>query len=98
MSQKIYILMTCDEWKSRDSMRIYAACTSMPTLRRLISDGIRNKVFSYGNLVSFSKQARKFRDEWKTRSAAPYSADNILQLCNEVKYAYVEECVSGVVC
>ena len=98
MKSKIYILMTCDEWKSKDSMRVYAACTSLPTLRRLISDGIRNEIFSYGDCASFSKQAKNFRMEWQARSTSTYGVDAVLRLCGDVKYAFVEVCDNGVVC
>lgn len=98
MRQKIYILMTCDQWKSKDSMRVYAACTSLPTLRRLISDGIQGEVFSYGEAGSFRRQAKAFRADWQAIGSQSNRLDDILRLCGDVKYAYVEVCENGVVC
>lgn len=98
MRQKIYILMTCDQWKSKDSMRVYAACTSLPTLRRLISDGIQREVFSYGEAGSFRRQAKAFRTDWQAIGQQSNRLDDILRLCGNVKYAYVEVCENGVTC
>lgn len=101
MARRIYVLMTCDEWKSKSSMRFYAACTSPTKLRTLISRGIEKDFFSYNDESrSFKEQAKNFRSDWaKTvNDAYPnYPMDELLGLCGRVKYVHITVAEDGVV-
>ena len=47
---KIYILYTCDEWKSRDSMRVSEATTDKDTLCAIIANNIFEGEMEYEGL------------------------------------------------
>ena len=48
--EKIYILYTCDEWKSRDSMRVLEATTDKDTLCTIIANNIFEGEMEYEGL------------------------------------------------
>jgi len=47
---KIYILYTCDEWKSRDSMRVSEATTDKDTMYAIIANNIFKGEMEYEGL------------------------------------------------
>lgn len=50
MSKKqIYTVFACDEWKSKDSMRLLMATTSVRKLKSFIVRKISQGEFDYGN-------------------------------------------------
>lgn len=96
MARRIYVIMTCNEWKEFSSMRIYAACSSLTKLRALLANGIEKNFFFYGaENVSFKKQAKKFRMDCREAAKTTFSEDNLLALFKEVKYAHVFDVTDG---
>lgn len=100
MTRQLYIVQTCNVWKETSSARIYDACTTLPRLRQIIANGIRNEFFCYEkgaeDGVSFKKQERMFRDDWKATDA-DHDRDAALDIISRVGYAIailVEECGS----
>lgn len=96
MAKKIYVIMTCNEWKEFSSMRIYAACSSLTKLRALLARGIEKNFFSYGTeSISFKKQAKKFRTDCREAAKTTFPEDSLLALFKEVKYAHVFDIPDG---
>lgn len=74
--KRIYILSTCDDWKSRSSMaRYYVGSSDNAGTRRLlaaIAKGIREHLFRWGTngeAVPVSEQVESFRDDVKFAGA-----------------------------
>lgn len=92
MTRQLYIVQTCNVWKETSSARIYDACTSLPRLRRIIAYGIRDELFSYDKGIqediSFKKQERMFRDDWKATDA-DHNTIAALDLISKVDYVMV---------
>lgn len=72
----IYILSTCDDWKSRSSMtRYYIGSSDKAGTRRLlaaIAKGIREHLFRWGTngeTVPVSEQVENFQDDVKFAGA-----------------------------
>lgn len=72
----IYILSTCDDWKSRGSMiRYYVGSSDKAGTRRLlaaITKGIREHLFRWGTngeTVPVSEQVENFQDDVKFAGA-----------------------------
>lgn len=100
MTRQIYIVQTCNIRKESSSARIYDACTTLPRLRQIIANGIRNEFFCYDKedkgTVSFKTQERMFRDDWRAADA-DHDRDAALDIISRVGYAIailVEECGS----
>lgn len=75
--KRIYILSTCDDWKSRSSMaRYYVGSSDKAGTRRLlaaIAKGIREHLFRWatdGERVPVSEQIENFQDDVKFSGAA----------------------------
>lgn len=74
MSKQIYTVFACDEWKSRDSLRLLMATTSVRKLKNLIIRKIADEVFTYDKGEGFpfpnrsSCSRRTSRTVYGTRS------------------------------
>lgn len=65
MSKQIFLVFACDEWKSRDSMRLEMATTSVQRLKSFISEKIKDGVYGYGNSdANLGLQAAWFRADF----------------------------------
>lgn len=74
--KRIYILSTCDDWKSRSSMtRYYVGSSDKAGTRRLlaaIANGIREHLFRWatdGEAVPVSEQVENFQNDTKFAGA-----------------------------
>lgn len=97
MAKQIYIIITCDEWKSHTSMRLYAATTSLYKLERIIRDGIKKELFWFRN-SDFSAQAREFHQLWIAINKSNENLETkFLTLCKQVKYVVVQRMQDGII-
>ena len=89
MSKQIYTVFACDEWKSRDSMRLLMATTSVRKLKNLIIRKIADEVFTYdkGEELSISQQVKMFKDDFM----------NCLrnEIIDRLHYGYMDYCYDG---
>jgi hypothetical protein len=53
----VYVVFSCDKWKSRDSMRLIGITTGLPKLRSSVKELIRNKVVT-------TEETFKIGDKW----------------------------------
>lgn len=91
MGREVYCIFSCDEWKSKESMRFLSVCSSLSKLRQVLFSGIKTAVFEYddGKRGSFSQQSKRFRNDWRTEMTQTVFPDVTV---DAVKYAYVEIC------
>ena len=62
----IYILFSCDEWKSRESMRLEWAGTNKRKLKAFINKKINSADMVYGSEdISVSKQKKLFSEDFE---------------------------------
>lgn len=67
MSQQIYYLHSCNEWKEYSSMRLLFIGTSQKKLKMKISKEIEEGNMEYDdNSLSPKEQAKRFRKDWET--------------------------------
>lgn len=61
--KNIYLLFSCDQWKSKDSMRLVVATTLPDRLTKVISDQIRNDTmeFDRGDELSMTGMLREIK-------------------------------------
>lgn len=74
---KIFLLSTCDAWKSSDSMRPYFLVNSQKSgfkrLLNVICEGIQNGVFAYeSDDLKKSEQIARFENDAKQGATAFY--------------------------
>ena len=63
--KQIFLVYDCDEWKSKDSMRLAMATTSSRGLRSFIASKIERGDFDYGDPDEpRKKQTSEFRREF----------------------------------
>ena len=65
----IYIVCSCDIWKTTDSMRIITATTSVTKLKQLIAQLIEDDTFGYDVVQNpYGKDAASyFREDYNNR-------------------------------
>lgn len=66
MSKQIFTVFACDQWKSRDSMRLLMATTSVRKLKSFIVRKIADETFTYdkGEELSISQQIKLFKADF----------------------------------
>ena len=63
----IWLAFACDEWKSRDSMRLCIASSSPDRVARLVARKISDGSFAYGDESRPGPaQAGEFRDDYES--------------------------------
>lgn len=87
---KIFLLSTCDEWKSSASMRPYFLVNSQKTgfklLLNVIREGIQKGVFAYeSDELEKSEQLACFEDDAKQGAASLY-----YDLQTKLEYGYIQ--------
>lgn len=86
--RQIFLVFSCDEWKSRDSMRLDMATMNVRHLRHFISEKIKKGDYEYGDSeLSARKQAEQFRKDFETETAS--YIDSLL------RYATYEYVIDG---
>lgn len=75
--KRVYILNTCDEWKSCSSFRLYGIwASSVAGIRRLVNalvNGIKSGYFAYdSNSMTVGEQIESLREDAKTDSNTFY--------------------------
>jgi len=66
---RIYYVMSCDEWKTCDSMRLKLLTTDEEKLRKYIRKQIKEENFFYnGNTVN--EMLKNFDEDWQTSNMA----------------------------
>jgi hypothetical protein len=73
-SDKIYILYACDEWKSRDSMRLVGATTDRESLYAMIASEIYNRHMDFDGETGKPGVVR-FRDAYRNGCIDPGMLD-----------------------
>lgn len=71
--KQIFLLYSCDAWKSNDSMKLLTATTSTTRLRRFIESKIMSGDMRYadsGETYCGKKAVQQFRTDWKTITRA----------------------------
>lgn len=87
---KIFLLSTCDAWKSSDSMRPYFLVNSQKTgIKRLLSvirEGIQKGVFAYeSNELEKSEQLARLENDARSGVAALY-----YDLTTKLEYGFLQ--------
>jgi len=87
MAKEIYLLFSCDAWKTNDSLRLIVATTSIRKLKNILKQNITNKNMEYDTPRSISAACREL-------SAMDFKND--LYLINTLlEYGYIECVVDG---
>ncbi len=89
MSKQIYTVFACDEWKSRDSMRLLMATTSVRKLKSFIVRKIADETFTYdkGNELSIPQQVKLFKLDFENGLRSDING------C--LNYGFLEYCYDG---
>lgn len=89
MSKQIYTVFSCDEWKSRDSMRLLMATTSVRKLKSFIVRKIADETFAYdkGEELSIPQQVKLFK--------ADFENDLRNNINNRLHYGFLDYCCDG---
>ena len=75
MAKQIYYVQSCDEWESRDSMRLELITTSAKKLKDFISKKIKAGDFEYNDPEqSADNQAGMFRRDFEAETRDVISA------------------------
>ena len=83
MAKQIFFVMSCDSWKSIDSMRLQFIGTSQKKLKMFVSKEIERGYMDYG-IGSREEQARSFRHDWE------YASGDCIN--NRLDYGYINYC------
>ena len=89
MAKQIFYVMSCDEWKSTDSMRLQFIGTSQKKLKMFVSKEIETGNMDYREDKDLTpkQQAKEFRSDWET---SPRRDIN----CN-LTYGYIDYCYNN---
>ena len=89
MSKQIFTVFACDQWKSRDSMRLLMATTSVRKLKSFIVRKIADETFTYdkGNELSIPQQVKLFKLDFENGLR-----DDIN---NNLYYGFLDYCYDG---
>lgn len=88
MSRQIFVVFSCDEWKSTNSMRLLMATTSGCKLKSYIAKRIKDDTFGYGDEeLSKKKQVEKFKFD--------FSASTIGTINSRLHNGYYDYCYDG---
>lgn len=69
MGKQIYYVMSCDDWKSNDSMRLRLVTTDEEKLRKYLRKQIEDQEFIY-NGDTVEEQLANFDEDWETSNIA----------------------------
>ena len=86
----IYLLNTCDEWKSSSSMSCIMATTSLEKLRKGIIQKIKDEDIEYKrgyDDITVKEQLAMFKSDWERDKTFA---------CDNLDYGYVETMENGV--
>ena len=86
----IYLLSTCDEWKSSSSMSCIMATTSLDKLRKGIIQKIKDEDIEYKrgyDDITVKEQLAMFKSDWERDKTFA---------CDNLDYGYVETMENGV--
>ena len=70
-SQKqIFILFSCDEWKSKDDMRVICATTSANKIKNAIITKLKHDEIAYNEDedLNVNNQINMFKKDWKDKT------------------------------
>lgn len=87
----IYILFTCDAWKSKNSMRVRMVSTDLEKIRASILKGIEEDDFDYTGTPDENyrrNMAREFRHDCKT-------GKTLTEINSALRFGFVEEFEDG---
>ena len=64
--KNIYLLFSCNEWKSRDSMRLVCATTELEKLKQAIVESIKvdSMVYTHGEMSDAACDPSEFEQDW----------------------------------
>ena len=65
--RQIYLVYSCDDWKSTDSMRLEMATTSVRRLKSFIAKKIKAGDYYYGSEEE-SRQVERFKRDFDTET------------------------------
>ena len=78
MGKPIWILYSCDEWKSYDGMRVVCASTSSEKIKKAIIAEINDEHMDYCDAEwSRSEMVKEFKSDWGSK-IRDYINNNIL--------------------
>jgi len=88
VNKPIYIVFSCDAWKSRDSMRLVAATTSHTKLKKIVSNCVETEMFEYGegDAKTSASQLRKDFD----------NGHSVYGINDSLKYGFIDVVDDGV--
>lgn len=68
MAKQIFLLYSCDEWKSKDTMILVCASTATTKIRKAIIAQLNSNDMEYSNgeKLTEQKQIAMFKKDWKT--------------------------------
>lgn len=89
MSKKqIYTVFACNEWKSKDSMRLLMATTSVRKLKSFIVRKISQGEFDYGNSdYTISRMVKLFKQDFQNGLREDIN--------NCLTYGFLDYCYDG---
>lgn len=87
--KQIYLVYSCDTWKSTDSMQLIMATTSKRKLKSYIAKAIKSDDFEYSwtDNESKTKQAAEFEHDFE--HSLRYDINT------KLKYGYIDYCYDG---
>lgn len=92
--KQIFLLYSCDEWKSTDSLRLVCATTSPTKMKMAIASMIEAGEMEYfmeeDTTDNLKKAAKRFREDWKYLTRR--------DLNNYLKYGFYDYAYDGELC
>lgn len=76
--KQIFLVYSCDEWKSTDSQRVIFVSTSQRKVKAFIRKCIENGTMTYdtGDTPSPKQAGKRFAEDWKNKTR--YDINSIL--------------------
>ena len=87
--KQIYLVYSCDEWKSTDSMKLMMATTSQRKLKSYIVKAIKDGDFVYSWTDNESKAEQISGFKYSFKYSTRYDINN------KLKYGYIDYCYDG---
>ena len=84
--KSIYIVNSCDQWKSHSSMSLVTASTSITKIKRIILRMITDEEMEYDGATT-AEQIKNFQADWK--------AEGPDFVFSKLQYGFVEELKDG---
>lgn len=96
--KKIFLIYTCDEWKSAESERLAMATTSKQKVKRFVTKEILSKQsFTYGatdDSDDFKSQSNDFRRDWDCATGR-YHGLTLQDIDRKLEYGRIESVDDG---